>query len=43
MEVWQADNGNGYLEATTKEKTYIVGGPEFEELQVHILVIHIAL
>ena len=35
-----ADNGNAYLEATTKEKLYIVAGPEFEELQGHILVIH---
>ena len=32
-----------YLEATTKEKLYIVAGPEFEELQGHILVIHKAL
>ena len=39
MEVWGADIG----EATTKEKLYIVAGPEFEELQGHILVIHKAL
>ena len=43
MEVWGADIGNAYLEATTKEKLYIVAGPEFEELQGHILVIHKAL
>ena len=43
MKVWPADIGNAYLEATTKEKLYIVGGPEFEELQGHILVIHKAL
>ena len=42
MEVWGADIGNAYLEAT-KEKLYIVSGPEFEELQGHILVIHKAL
>ena len=34
MEVWGADIGNAYLEAT-KEKLYIVSGPEFEELQGH--------
>ena len=43
MEVWGADMGNAYLEAITKEKIYIVAGPEFEELQGHILVIHKAL
>ena len=32
--------GNAYLEAITKEKIDIVAGPEFEELQGHILVIH---
>ena len=43
MKVWGADIGNAYLEATTKEKLYIVAGPEFEELQGHMLVIHKAL
>ena len=43
MKVWGADIGNAYLEATTKEKLYIVPGPEFEELEGHILVIHKAL
>ena len=40
MKVWAADLGNAYLEATTREKLYIVAGPEFEELQGHLLVIH---
>ena len=40
MEVWGADIGNAYLEATTKDKICIVAGPEVEELQGHILVIH---
>ena len=40
MEVWGADIGNAYLEATTKEKVYIVAGSEFKELQGPILVIH---
>ena len=43
MKVWGADIGNAYLEPTTKEKLYIVAGPEFEELQGCILVIHKAL
>ena len=43
MEVWGADIGNVYLEAITKEKLYIVAGPEFGELQGHVLVIHKAL
>ena len=43
MKVWGVDIGNAYLEATTKEKLYIVAGTEFEELQGHILVIHKAL
>ena len=42
VKVWAADIGNAYLEATTKEK-HIVAGPEFEELQGHIVVIHKAL
>ena len=32
LEVWGADIGIAYLEAKTKEKLYIVAGPEFEEL-----------
>ena len=43
MEVWGADICNAYLEATTKEKMYIIAGPEFEELQGHIVVVHKAL
>ena len=40
LEVWGADIGNAYVEAMTKEKLYIVAGPEFEELDGHILVIY---
>ena len=43
MKPWAAEIGNAYLEATTKEKLYIIAGPEFEKLQGHILVIHKAL
>ena len=39
MEVWGADIGNAYLEATTKDKLFIVAGPEFEELQGYMVVI----
>jgi hypothetical protein len=37
------DVGNAYLEATRKEKVYIVGGPEFGSLEGHVLVIDQAL
>ena len=40
MKVWVADIGTAYVEATTREKLYIVAGPEFEELLGHLLVIH---
>ena len=43
LEVWGADIGNAYLEAKTKEKLHVVAGPEFEELEGHILVIYKAL
>jgi Reverse transcriptase (RNA-dependent DNA polymerase) len=43
LEVWSTDIGNAYLEAMTSEKVYIIAGPEFGELEGHILVIHKAL
>ena len=43
MEIWEADIGNVYLEAVTKEKLYIVAGPAFEDLEGNILVIYKAL
>ena len=43
LEVWGADIDNAYLEARTKEMLYVVAGPEFEELEGHILNIYIAL
>jgi hypothetical protein len=43
LQLWGADVGNAYLEATTKEKVYIVGGPEFGSLEGHSLVIDCAL
>jgi len=35
--------GNAYLEAETREKVYIIAGPEFGELEGHVLVICKAL
>ena len=43
LQVHAADVGNAYLEAETKEKVYIIGGPGFGELEGHTLVIHKAL
>ena len=43
LELWGAVVGNAYLQALTREKLYIVGGPEFEELQGHDLVMYNAL
>ena len=43
LQLWGADVGNAYLQALTQEKLYIVAGPEFEELQGHVLVVHKAL
>ena len=34
------DVGNAYLQALTREKLNIVGGPEFAELQGHVLVMY---
>jgi len=43
MPVWGGDVGNAYLEAITREKVFIIAGPEFGELQGHILVVYKAL
>jgi Reverse transcriptase (RNA-dependent DNA polymerase) len=43
LTLWGADVGNAYLEAKTREKVYIVGGPEFGALEGHTLVIVKAL
>ena len=43
LELWGAHVGNAYLQALTRDKLYIVGGPEFEELQGHVLVMYKAL
>ena len=43
LESWSTDIGNAYLEAETKEKVYIIAGPEFGELEGHTLIIFKAL
>ena len=43
LEIWRADVGNAYLEAYTDEKLCIIAGPEFKELQGHLLIMVKAL
>ncbi|KAG7338517.1 reverse transcriptase RNA-dependent DNA polymerase [Nitzschia inconspicua] len=40
---WSTDVGNTYLESYTTEKVYIIAGPEFKDLEGHILIISKAL
>ena len=39
MVPWATDIGNAYLEAETSEKVCIRAGPEFGELEGHLLII----
>ena len=43
LDLCAADVGNAYLEAETKEKLFVIAGPEFGPLQGHTLVVHKAL
>jgi Reverse transcriptase (RNA-dependent DNA polymerase) len=43
LELWGADISNAYLEALTKEKVYIIAGPEFGDPAGHTLLIFKAL
>ena len=43
MVPWATDIGNTYLEAVTSEKVCIRAGPEFGELEGHLLIIYKAL
>ena len=43
LEIWGADVGNADLEAYTDEKLCIIAGPEFKELQGHLLIMVKAL
>ena len=40
MEAYATDIGNAYLEAKTRKKVCIRAGPEFEELEGHLLIIY---
>jgi hypothetical protein len=41
--VWATDIGNAYLKSLTREKVYIIAGPEFGECKGHTLLINKAL
>ena len=43
LKIWGADVGNAFLEAYTDEKLCIIAGPEFKELQGHLLIMIKAL
>jgi hypothetical protein len=43
METWSTDIGNAYLESLTKEKVYIIAGPEFGARAGHTLIVRKAL
>jgi hypothetical protein len=39
LKLYQTDVGNAYLESYTKEKVYVIAGPEFKDLEGHVLII----
>ena len=43
MEAYATDVGNAYLEAITQEKVCIKAGPEFGDLEGHLLIVYKAL
>jgi hypothetical protein len=43
LDLWATNIGNTYLEAKTSELLFIVAGPEFGDLEGHMLVIYKAL
>ena len=43
LELWETDIGNAFLESHTKEKLFTVAGPDFDDLECHILVMDKAL
>jgi hypothetical protein len=43
LDLWATNIGNAYLEARTSELLFIVAGPEFGDLEGHMLVIYKAL
>jgi hypothetical protein len=43
LDLWATNIGNAYLEAKTPELLFIVAGPEFGDLEGHMLIIYKAL
>eukprot|EP00531_Pseudo-nitzschia_arenysensis_P008891 CAMPEP_0116125882 /NCGR_PEP_ID=MMETSP0329-20121206/6042_1 /TAXON_ID=697910 /ORGANISM="Pseudo-nitzschia arenysensis, Strain B593" /LENGTH=1908 /DNA_ID=CAMNT_0003619941 /DNA_START=154 /DNA_END=5877 /DNA_ORIENTATION=+ len=43
LEAYATDVGNAYLEALTQEKVCIIAGPEFKDLEGHLLIVYKAL
>jgi hypothetical protein len=43
LQTWATDIGNAFLEALTLEKVCIIAGPEFGNLQGHVMIIYKAL
>jgi hypothetical protein len=43
LDLWATDIGNAYLEAKTSELLFIIAGPEFGDLEEHMLIIYKAL
>ena len=43
LQSWATDISSAYLQAKTKEKLYVVAGPEFGDLEGHTLIVHKAL
>jgi hypothetical protein len=43
LQLWGTDIGNAYLESYTKEKVCFIAGPEFGELDGHMMIIKKAL
>jgi hypothetical protein len=38
LDLWATDIGNAYLEAKTSELLFIIAGPEFGDLEGHMLI-----
>jgi hypothetical protein len=43
LDLWATNIGNAYLEAKTSELLFIIAGPEFGDLEGHMLIIYKAL
>jgi hypothetical protein len=43
LDLWATNISNAYLEARTSELLFIIAGPEFGDLEGHMLVIYKAL